>query len=94
MKMNISKEEILAGVEKMNSFGTRLTGSKGHKDFIGFLKDEIGKMGFQIFSDPFYFTRWEEKSSSIKLIDGEEEISVPVSSAYPYSGQTAENGIT
>ena len=92
--MNISKEEILAGVEKMNSFGTRLTGSKGHTDFINYLKDEIGKMGFPIFSDPFYFTRWEEKSSSITLLDGGEEINVPVSSAYPYSGQTDEDGIT
>lgn len=94
MNTKISKEEILAGVETMNSFGTRLTGSKGHTDFINYLKDEISKMGIPIFSDPFYFTRWEEKNSSIKIIDGEEEINVPVSSAYPYSGQTDEDGIT
>ncbi|MGN0468849.1 MAG: hypothetical protein ACI4GY_09010 [Acutalibacteraceae bacterium] len=92
--MSISEKEILAGVEKMNSFGTRLTGSKGHTDFINYLKDEISKMGVEIFSDPFYFNRWEEKSSSIKIIDGGEDINIPVSSAYPYSGQTDENGIT
>ncbi|MGN1418473.1 MAG: hypothetical protein ACI4W6_04020 [Acutalibacteraceae bacterium] len=92
--MSISKEEILAGVEKMNSFGTRLTGSKGHTDFINYLKDEISKLGIEIFSDPFYFNRWEEKSSSIKIIDGCDEINIPVSSAYPYSGQTDESGIT
>lgn len=34
------------------------------------------------------------KSSSIDILDGEEKISVPVSSAYPYSGETDENGIT
>lgn len=94
MNLKISSEAMLAGVEKMNSFGTRLTGSKGHTDFINYLKDEIGKMGIRIFSDPFYFKRWEEKDSSIEIIDGDEKINIPVSSAYPYSGETSEDGIT
>ncbi len=92
--MNISKEEMFAGMEKMNSCGVRLTGTKAHNDFIAYLKDEIGKMGIEIFTDPFYFDRWEEKRSSIKLLDGDEEIDIPVSSAYPYSGETSEVGIT
>lgn len=94
MNFNISKEEMLEGMNTMNSFGTRLTGSKGHTDFINYLKDEIGKMGIQIFSDPFYFKRWEEKSSSIEIIDGDEKINIPVSSAYPYSGETPDEGVT
>lgn len=91
---NISREEMLAGVEKMNSFGPRLTGTKAHTDFINYIKDEITKMGVPIFSDPFYFDRWEEKNSSIEIIDGDEKINIPVSSAYPYSGETDENGVT
>ncbi len=94
MVFSISKEEIFAGVEKMNSFGTRLTGSRGHTDFINYLKDEIGKMDISVFSDPFYFRRWEEKKSSIEIIGGNEKIEIPVSSAYPYSGETDESGIT
>ena len=94
MSFDISKERILAGMEKMNSCGTRLTGSKGHAEFIEYLKDEINKMGIRIFSDPFYFNRWEEKESSIEIIDGGENINIPVSSAYPYSGETSESGIT
>lgn len=94
MNFYISKEEMLEGMQVMNSFGTRLTGSKGHTAFINWLKDEIGKMGIQIFSDPFYFRRWEEKSSSIEIIDGDEKINIPVSSAYPYSGETDCDGIT
>ena len=78
----------------MNSFGTRLTSSKEHNDFIKWLKDEIAKMDIPIFSDPFYFRRWEEKRSSIEIIDGDEKINIPVSSAYPYSGETAADGIT
>ncbi len=93
MNFNISKSEMLSGVEKMNSFGTRLTGSKGHTAFINYLKDEIAKMGLTVFSDPFYFKRWEEKFSSIEIFDGNEIMNIPVSSAYPYSGRTPEEGI-
>ena len=94
MNFNISKERMLEGMHTMNSFGTRLTGSKGHNDFIRWLKNEIAEMNIPTFSDPFYFTRWEEKNSSIEIIDGAEKINIPVSSAYPYSGQTSANGIT
>lgn len=94
MDFRISKEEMLEGMHKMNSFGTRLTGSRGHTDFINWLKAEIVGMDIPVFSDPFYFRRWEEKRSSIEIIDGNERISIPVSSAYPYSGETSPDGIT
>lgn len=94
MNFSISKERLLEGMEIMNSFGTRLTGSKGHNDFIKWIKAEITEMDIPIFSDPFYFTRWEEKNSSIEIIDGDSKINIPVSSAYPYSGQTSAEGIT
>ncbi len=94
MNLAISKELMLEGMHKMNSFGTRLTGSKGHTDFINYLKDEIAKMDISIYTDPFHFKRWEEISSSINIIDGDEVVNIPVSSAYPYSGQTTADGIT
>ncbi len=94
MNLAVSKEKMLEGIHKMNSFGTRLTGSKGHTDFINYLKDEITKMDLPIFSDPFYFKRWEEKNSSIEIIDNNCNTIIPVSSAYPYSGQTPINGFT
>ncbi len=94
MIFNISKEEMLQGMHKMNSFGTRLTGSRGHTDFINYLKAEIEKMDIPVFSDPFYFTRWEEKRSSVEIIDGDDTVEIPVSSAYPYSGETTADGIT
>lgn len=93
MNFNISKEELLDGMHKMNSFGTRLTGSKGHNDFIKWLKDEIVKMDIPIYSDPFYFRRWEEKHSSIEILNGDGKINIPVSSAYPYSGETDAEGM-
>lgn len=95
MELNSSPQQMLEGVRKMDSFGPRLTGSKAHADFIGWLKSEIQKDGFEIFSDPFYFDRWEEKHSSIAVLgENGEKTNIPVSSAYPYSGKTDEEGIT
>lgn len=94
MNFNISKERMLNGVETMNSCGVRLTGSKAHNDFINYLQGEIKKLGIKIYSDPFYFKRWEEKTSSIEIIDSDKNINIPVSSAYPYSGETSADGIT
>lgn len=94
MSFNISKEAMYEGMCKMNSFGARLTGSKGHKDFINWLKEEIREMNIPIYSDPFWFRRWEEKRSSIEIIDDNERLNIPVSSAYPYSGETDVGGIT
>lgn len=94
MSFDISKENLLHGMEKMNACGVRLTGSKAHNDFINYLQDEIKKLGVKIYSDPFYFKRWEEKHSSVEIFDGDETVNIPVSSAYPYSGETDAEGIT
>ncbi len=93
MSKAISKQELLEGMHIMNSFGPRLTGNKSHGEFIAYLKNEIQKMGIEVYSDPFYFKRWEEKASSLTLLGGE-EVDIPIASAYPYSGQTDEDGIT
>ena len=89
-----SKEEILGEMQHMNDFGTRLTGSQGHNDFIAWLKDEVQRMGYQTFSDLYSFDRWEEQRSSITIhrIKGDE--TVEVSNAWPYSGETGPLGVT
>ncbi len=94
MSFDISRERVLNGMRTMNGFGLRLTGSKGQQGFVNYLKNEIHAMGFDTYSDLYSFDRWEEKHSSIRIInpDGDEEIEV--SSAWPYSGETDENGIT
>ena len=35
----VSKEEVLAGIEKMNGFGVRTTGSGAQRDFVNYLKE-------------------------------------------------------
>ena len=45
MEYQITKEKLLEGVEKMNSFGARYTGSEAHQNFIESLKKEIRELG-------------------------------------------------
>ena len=84
----ITKDEMLRQVEKMNSFGPRLTGNAAHKGFIEYLKNEIHSLGIETYSDPFFFNRWEEKRSSLVIHDETGDNDVHISSVFPYSGET------
>lgn len=88
-----SKDEMLARVEKMNSFGPRLTGNKAHKEFIKYLKDEINALGILTYTDPYFFNRWEEKNSSLVIHDENGDEKVHISSVFPYSGETETDGV-
>ena len=92
---NITSPELLQEeVEKMNSFGVRLTGTKAQRNFIKYLKSRIHDMGIETFSDPSRFMRWEETNKKLVIKDLDEEFEVPISSAFPYSGRTPAEGIT
>jgi len=94
MDFMVSKEKLFDGIHTMNAFGTRLTGSKGHNDFVAYLKNEIKDMGFEVYSDLYSFDRWEAKESSIVIHTDNGYESIEVSSEWPYSGETPEDGIT
>ncbi|WFR60965.1 hypothetical protein P9222_20860 [Paenibacillus amylolyticus] len=85
-----STTTMLENIQKMNSFGSRTTGSEGHNQFIAWLQQQVTDMGFTVYRDKYTFDRWEEKKSSV-IIDNEE---IHVSSAFPYSGETDPNGVT
>ena len=89
-----SPELLQQEVEKMNSFGVRLTGTKAQRNFIKYIKSQIHEMGLETFSDPSRFMRWEEKSKKIVINAEDDDIEVPISSAFPYSGETPAEGIT
>lgn len=94
MRINISEERVLRSVEAMNGCGLRLTGSSGQQKFVDYLKNEIHEMGFDTYSDLYSFNRWEEKHSSLKILNSDGNENIEIASVWPYSGQTDENGIT
>lgn len=85
-----SEETMKQAIETMNAFGNRTTGSKGHEEFIAWLKKQLDDMGLKTYSDTHTFHRWEEKKCAL-FIQQEE---VHVSSAFPYSGETDKDGVT
>lgn len=89
-----SPELLQQEVEKMNSFGVRLTGTKAQRNFIKYIKSQIHEMGLETFSDPSRFMRWEEKSKKIVINAADGDVEIPISSAFPYSGETPAEGIT
>ncbi len=93
MSYKITSEALLKGVEKMNAFGPRYTGSKAHQSYIDFLKSEVKSIGYDVFTDPFYFKRWQALESSLRVL-GDPDTVIPVSSVHPYSGKTSDEGIT
>ena len=66
-----SKEHVQEAMDKMNSFGLRLTGSKGQSDFVGYLKSEITKIGLEVVEREYAFDRWQSDSASLS-VDGEQ----------------------
>ena len=90
----VSKEDVLAGIEKMNGFGVRTTGSGAQRDFVNYLKDEIHEMGLPTYSDLYSFNRWKERSSSLTIHNYGKDEEIEVMSAWPYSGETGSLGVT
>lgn len=82
--------ELYAEVQKMNSFGSRLTGTQGQRAFIGWIKEQIVNEGLEVHSTPYTFDKWEPERWSL-VVDGTE---IHVSSPFPYSGLTGEEGVT
>jgi hypothetical protein len=85
---------LQAMVQKMVDFGPRLTGSPAHKAYIDFLESELSSLGFQVTRDPYSFTRWQAKSSSLQTLDGSgAATAIDVAGYFPYSGSTSADGI-
>ncbi len=85
-----STATMLQHIEIMNSFGSRVTGSPGHNQFIAWLKQQLTAMGLTVHRDQYTFDRWQEKHSAIIINDAP----IHTSSAFPYSGQTDKYGVT
>jgi len=86
----VSKEVVLKDQETMNSFGLRVTGTKGQHDYCSWLKDQIKALGIEVASKEYKFDRWESDKVSL-VVDGKP---MHVSSPFPYSGLTDEKGVT
>ncbi|MDC7952230.1 hypothetical protein [Liquorilactobacillus mali] len=85
-----NQKSLLADMNTMNSFGSRLTGSTGQNQFIDWLEKQARKMNLAVHENKYSFLNWTEKDSSLYV--NKQKISI--SSVYPYSGKTGSKGIS
>lgn len=76
---------------RLQELGPRLSGTDAHRALITDVAAELAELGYDVHRDPHVFERWEVADSEVALSIA--ETSVPVSSAWPYSGETPPEGI-
>ena len=94
MSIQLSRENMQKGMNDMNAMGPRLTGSRGHHEFVEYLKKEVEAIGYTPVSDFKTFERWEEKATKLTLHTKKGDVDIPVASAFPYSGETGPEGFS
>lgn len=90
-----TEDDLWAGLLEMTDLGPRLTGSPAHKEMLDRLEVRLKALGFDTYRDTIAFKRWEATSYGITIHypDGR-DVSVPVASYWPRSGETSPEGIT
>lgn len=79
-------------IRRLNDLGPRPSGSDAHRALIEDVATELAELGYEVERDTHSFERWDAARSDIALRVDQE--SVPLSSAWPYSGETGPDGVT
>jgi hypothetical protein len=87
-----SEEGLWRLVTQMNDLGPRYTGGRAHTRYIELLVSGFESLGLVVKRDTKKFYRWFAKKYGLAVTAGDEV--VPVTSYYPYSGETSQDGIS
>jgi hypothetical protein len=94
-----SQAELLEKVGWLRELGPRETGNPEHVRFVSRIADELASLGLQVRRDSHSFDRWSVPSSGSRcaltvLNAAGGDLTIPVASAYPYSGRTGPLGVS
>ena len=79
----------------MAKLGPKYTGNPAHTTFVEFLATEFKKTGCDVVRDRYTLPRWEAKRHSLTVTPASgAAFTAPVTSYFPYSGQTPAAGVT
>jgi hypothetical protein len=79
----------------MAKLGPKYTGNKAHTTFVDFLATEFKKSGCDVVRDTYTLPRWDARRWQITVTPSAgEPFRAPVTSYFPYSGQTPPSGVT
>ena len=79
----------------MAKLGPKYTGNPAHTQYVEFLATKLQSFGLDLTRDRYTLPRWDARRWEIKVhpVSGA-SFNVPVTSYYPYSGQTPSAGVT
>jgi hypothetical protein len=79
----------------MAELGPKYTGNKAHATFVEFLATELKQTGLEIARERYTFPRWDARRWEITIAPSAgAPFKAPVTSYFPYSGQTPAAGVT
>jgi hypothetical protein len=79
----------------MAKLGPKYTGNKAHTEFVEFLAAHLKEYGLEVAREHYTFPRWEARRCEITVnAPGAGPFRAPVTSYFPYSGQTPPEGVT
>jgi hypothetical protein len=85
---------VWSWLERLNSFGARLTGNAAHRGAIDFIESELTALGLKVFRDRLHFARWEAKACELTLLfPNGSSAPLACTSYFPYSGMTPPQGV-
>ncbi len=90
-----SIDEVWGWQVRMNDLGPKYTGNEAHGSFVEFLASNLTSTGLEVTRDSFKFPRWNARRWALKVQPASgAAFDAPVTSYYPYSGQTPAAGVT
>lgn len=79
-------------IARLNTLGPRRSGNEAHRTLIDEVAAELVALGYHPERDTHTFERWDVDERDVSLtVEGR---TVPVASAWPYSGETGSAGVT
>src|SRR5262245_28042089 len=89
------KKEVWDQQLWMAKLGPKYTGNKAHAAFVEFLATQLQAHGLDVARERYSFPRWDAKRWEIAVAPASgSPFKAPVTSYFPYSGQTPASGVT
>lgn len=90
-----SQKEVWDWQVWMAKLGPKYTGNPAHVQFVDFLASQMKSAGCEVARERYAFTRWDAKRWSLSIVPASgERFQAPVTSYFPYSGETSAAGVT
>ena len=90
-----SQKEVWDWQVWMAKLGPKYTGNQAHTAFVEFLATQLQKAGLDIAREHYTFPRWDARRWELTITPASgASFKAPVTSYFPYSGQTPAAGVT